>query len=67
VSLKTKGVDVRGSGTLQVDKNALLKEVRDREIQIIAVESSNTSALSLFNTLFGENKSLADVVYWEIN
>jgi len=67
VSLKTKGVDVRGSGTLQVDKNALLKEVRDREIQIIAVESSNTAALSLFNTLFGENKSLADVVYWEIN
>jgi len=67
VSLKTNGVDVRGSGTLQVDKNALLKEVKDREIQIIAVESSNTAALSLFNTLFGENKSLADVVYWEIN
>ena len=66
VALKTKGVDVRGSGPLQVDKNALLKEVGDRKIEIIAVESSNTVAIPLFNQLFGENRRMADVVYWEI-
>lgn len=67
VALKTKGVDVRGSGVLQVNKEALLKEVGDKNIQIIAIESSNTAALSLFNTLFGENRKIADVLYWEIN
>ena len=66
VALKTVGVDFRGSGALQVNKEALLAEIEDKKIQIIVVESKNDVAISFFTMLFGSGKTLEDVTYWDI-